>query len=354
MKILILALSGIGDALMFTPALHLMRKALPDAQIDALVMLGGVKDIYERNSDINSVIFYEFMKKGLPASMKFLSFLRKKYDASINVYPSNRKEYNVINYLIGAGKRAGVRYLRMDGQNFGRLNNIRITEDDSLHNVQENIKLVSKLIGKEFIEEPPLQFHLWEEDLAYAREYLSELKIENNQLVIGLHPGCATLKNHEKRRWEPEKFSALADKLIRKYNCTILLFGGPEEEGLKKNIASMINHKAVNVVSTKNLAQTAAVMKRCNLFVTNDSSLMHVAASLQLKIVAVIGPTSPAYIHPWKTEYKIASLYLDCAPCFKYSPRPLICFRDDVKFKCIKELEVDLVYSKVTGLLDNN
>jgi ADP-heptose:LPS heptosyltransferase len=99
MKILILALSGIGDALMFTPALRLMRKALPDAQIDALVMFGGVKDIYERNPDLNSVIFFEFMKRGVPQSIKFLSALRNKYDASINVYPANRKEYNMINYL---------------------------------------------------------------------------------------------------------------------------------------------------------------------------------------------------------------------------------------------------------------
>jgi heptosyltransferase II len=351
MKILILALSGIGDALMFTPALRLMRKSLPDAQIDALVMIGGVRDMYERNPDINKVIFFEFMKKGLPSSLKFLSGLRNKYDASINVYPSNRKEYNVINYLIGAKKRAGIRYLRMDRKNFGRLNNVRITEDDTLHNVQENILLVSKLTGLTFNEEPPLQFHLNDDDRNYAKEYLLKENIGSGEFITGFHPGCATLKNHDKRRWEPEKFSELANRLIERYNGRVLIFGGPEEEGLKNNIASMAGNQKVTVVSTRNLAQTAAIMKRCNLFVTNDSSLMHTAAAMQLKTVAVIGPTNPAYIHPWKTDYRIASLYLDCAPCFKYSPRPLICFRDDVKFKCIKELEVDLVLSKVKELI---
>jgi heptosyltransferase II len=351
MKILILALSGIGDALMFTPALHLMRRELPDAQIDALVMFGGVKDMYERNPDINSVIHYEFIKKGLPASMKFLSGLRKKYDVSINVYPSNRKEYNVINYLIGAEQRGGVRYLRMDRQNFGRLNNVRITEDDTLHNVQENIRLVSKLISKELNEEPPLYFYLNNEDEHFAEDYSLKLGIGNNEFVTGFHPGCATLKNHEKRRWEPEKFALLAGKLIKEHKSKILIFGGPEEDGLKNNIASMINDDAVTVVSTGNLAQTAAVMKKCSIFVSNDSSLMHVAAAMKLKTVAIIGPTNPAYIHPWKTEYRIASLYLDCAPCFIYSPRPLICFRDDVEFKCIKELDVELVYAKVKELI---
>jgi len=81
--------------------------------------------------------------------------------------------------------------------------------------------------------------------------------------------------------------------------------------------------------------------------VSNDSSLLHVASALKLKVVGIIGPTSTNYIHPWSTEYKIASLYLDCSPCFIYSPKPLTCKRDDVQFKCIKELNVDLVFNSV-------
>jgi ADP-heptose:LPS heptosyltransferase len=131
----------------------------------------------------------------------------------------------------------------------------------------------------------------------------------------------------------------------------ILIFGGPEEEELKNKIAALSDNHAVKTVSTKNLGQTAAIMKRCDLFVSNDSSLMHVASALQLKTVAVIGPTNPSYIHPWKTDYRIASINIECAPCFIYSPRPLICFRDDVQFKCIKDLDVNLVYNKVLELL---
>lgn len=351
MKILILALSGIGDALMFTPALHLMRKELPDAQIDALVMFRGVKDLYERNPELNSVIHFEFMKEGLAASLLFLKKIRGNYDASINVYPSNRREYNVINFLIGAAKRAGVKYLRADKKNLGGLNNIRITEDDRLHNVQENINLVSALLNKKFTEEPPLQIFFRDDDINFADEYLSSLGIKDDEKVIGFHPGCATLKNHIKRRWEPEKFATLAGKLLKDNICSrILIFGGPDENELKEKIAKLADNDSIKVVDTGNLVQTAAVMKRCNAFVSNDSSLMHIASALKLRTVAIIGPTNPAYIHPWKTEYRIASLYLDCAPCFIYSPRPLICFRDDVKFKCIKELEVDMVYDKIIEL----
>ncbi len=351
MKILILALSGIGDALMFTPAITLLRKALPNAQIDAVVMFKGVKDMYERNDELNNIYHFDFIKEGSPKSLLFVLSLRGKYDASVNVYPSNRKEYNIINFLIGAKKRAGVKYLRQNSQNLGGLNNVRITENDSLHNVQENILLCEKLLNTKFNEEPPLSFPLTTEDESFAKDYAKQNNIMEDDLIIGFHPGSATLKNHKNRRWEPEKFAELGKRLIENKKAKILIFGGPEEKLLKERIENEIDSEKVISVNTSNLAQSAAIMKRCDVFVSNDSSLMHVASAMQLKVVAIIGPTNPNYIHPWKAEHKIVTLNLDCAPCFFYSPKPLICYRKDLLFKCIKELDVEMVEQAVIGFL---
>ena len=125
------------------------------------------------------------------------------------------------------------------------------------------------------------------------------------------------------------------------------MFGWPEEEELKSSIHSMIDSDNSIIIKAENFLQSIAIMKRCNVFVTNDSALMHVASALGLKVIAIIGPTNPHYIHPWKTEHKIISLNLDCAPCFFYSPKPLTCSRTDVQFKCVKELGVDLVYNNI-------
>jgi heptosyltransferase-2 len=92
-------------------------------------------------------------------------------------------------------------------------------------------------------------------------------------------------------------------------------------------------------------------MNSCGVFITNDSSQMHIAAALGLKVIAIIGPTNPRYIHPWKTEHKIITLNLDCAPCFFYSPSPLICSRNDLQFKCIKELTVEMVFTAAGQIL---
>lgn len=353
MKILVNALSGIGDALMFTPSLKLLRKAYPDSEIHALVMYKAVEDFYGRNPNISNIILFDFLSEGLIKSLKFIFSLRGNYDISINVYPSNRKEYNVINYLIGAKRRVAVKYLRKDFQNLGFLNNTRIIENDSLHNVQTNLKLCEKLTVQMLAEEAALDLPLIQSDFDFAAAFLKDKKINADDLVIGFHPGSAILKNHAKRRWEPEKFAKLGRKLIESNKAKILIFGGPTEDELKETILKQINLPNAFSVSSHNLAESAAVMKRCNIFVTNDSSLMHIASALQLKVVAIIGPTNPNYIYPWKTEHKIVSLNLDCAPCFIYSPRPLICSRNDVKFKCIRELDVDRVYSAIIEFLNS-
>ncbi len=351
MKILVIALSGIGDALMFTPSLKLLKKNLPGAEIDALVMYHGAKEIYDSNPNLSQVIYFNFVEEGAIKSIKFLLQLRKKYDATINVYPSNRKEYNIISFVIGARKRAGVVYLRKDESNFGFLNNVRVLENDNVHNVQTNIKLSEALIGQKFSEELPLDFPISEQEDKSSENYLNETGIGENELVVGFHPGCATLKNHIKRRWEPEKFAELGRKLIDNHSARILIFGGPEEKDLKEKIFSLIGSDKAVVVNAGSLTQSTAIMKRCNAFVTNDSSQMHIAAALGLKVVAIIGPTNQKYIYPWKTEYDIISLNLDCSPCFFYSPKPLICTRTDVKFKCIKELTVDMVYTSVLNYI---
>ncbi|WP_337864787.1 glycosyltransferase family 9 protein [Ignavibacterium sp.] len=359
MKILILALSGIGDALMFTPALRLLKQGLPESQIDVLVMFGGAKEIFRNNPNINNVIHFNFLKEGAFKSLKFVLSLRNKYDAIVNVYPSNRKEYNLISLLIGAKHRVAAEYLRMNRENLGWLNNITVKEDDSMHNVQTNIRMIEKLIEKVAhkkinfydAEEINLELNFGEDDLNFAENFLSEKKISSKDLVIGFHPGCATLKNHIKRRWEPEKFSLLANKLIDKYSAKILVFGGPEESELKKEVRNNIQSENALEIETGTLLQSAAIMKRCNLFITNDSALMHIASALQLPVVAIIGPTNTNYIHPWKTKHTIASLKLECSPCFFYSPRPLSCKRDDVKFKCIKELSVDLVFAEANKFI---
>ena len=351
MKILINALSGIGDALMFTPALSILKKELPNSKIDALVMFKGVKDLYESLDEIDDIFYHDMINSSKISNLNYLFKLRKNnYDISINVYPSNRIEYNMVNLLIGAPKRSGVKYIRRDKLNLGFLNNYRVKENDDLHCVEENIKQIEKLLNIKIDKIPSLNFPISEEDQYFADQYLENTEIDTDDLVIGIHAGCSVLKNHINRRWTPDKFAELINGLIEKKNAKVLLFGGPDENELKADIVSQVGSTQLINVETKNLRETAAVIKRSDIFVTNDSGLMHIAAALDRKIVPIIGPTNENFIHPWRTEYKTASLNLECAPCFYYSPKPLTCSRRDVKFKCLKELSVEQVFNLVAEM----
>ncbi len=346
MKILVNALSGIGDALMFTPAIKKIKTDIPAAEIDALVMYKGVEDIYKNLPELSKTIYFDFPNRSYAESLNFVLRLRNRYDASINVYPSNRKEYNLISLLIGAKKRLAVKYLHGDFSNFGFLNSPRVEESFTLHNVEENIRMAELLTGRKADSIAPLQFILAKSDAEFADQFVKRNGIQEGDLVIGFHPGCSPLKNHTKRRWDPKNFAHLGVKLISQTGAKILLFGGKDEQYLKDEICTAINSAEAISVNTSSISETAAVMKRCSLFITNDSSLMHVAAAMKLNVLALIGPTNINFIHPWQTEYEIASLGLDCAPCFYYSPKPLSCSRKDLKFKCVKELSVDQVFEK--------
>jgi heptosyltransferase-2 len=354
MRILVIALPGIGDALLVTPAIALTKQFIPESQIDVMVMFKSAEEIFKRNKNVDKVYYFDFMKEGVFKSLRFVRGLHGKYDATVNVYPSNRAEYNVINFLIGAKNRAAVKYLRMDFRNLGFLNNIKNTENDQLHNVQENIKLFGELLGTEFSEEPDIEFPLLDDEREYAKRFCAQKGIENKDVVIGFHPGGSTLKNHINKRWQPEGFSELGDMLIKKLNAQILVFGGPEEQELRDRITKKISSPFAISVNTQTFGQSAALIERCDVFISNDSSLVHLASALKRKTILITGPINSVYTRPWNTDYRIASLYLDCSPCFVYSPRPLACSRTDVKFKCLKELTVELVYQKTVQLLAQN
>lgn len=350
MKILVLALSGLGDALMFSPALKLLRARYPEAQIDLLAMFKGVEELYARNPDVSQTMYRDFLGANPFASLFFvLGLRRKKYDVSINVYPANRWPYNVISRIIGAPKRLGHCYNHLSGRSLNMLNNVRVREDDHRHNVEENLRLVRLLGVGETTEAGPLQVHLTVEDRAAGAQWFRDHGIGSNDFVVGFHAGSALFKNHIRRRWAPEKFAGLGARLASEGLAKILLFGGPEEYELNERINAMMNGAGI-VVKTPTLMSSVSIMERCSVFVVNDSGLMHIAAGLRLPIVTIFAYTNPRFVHPWQTEYRIIRRELECSPCFYYSPRPASCRWREDRWRCITHIGVEEVYDAVITL----
>ncbi len=352
MKILINALSGNGDALMFSPALRLLKEKLPDTKIDMLVMFKSVGEMYSQNPALDKIHFIDFLKQPKLRSLKEVRDLKKnEYDYSINVYPANRFEYNLVNSFLGAKKKIAHHYSHSDFSSGEFFNDILINEVKDRHNVLQNLDLIKPIVTVIDEDAGPMEIFTNETDESNAGEWTKENNLEDRYLV-GFHPGSSVLKNHIHKRWDSNKFAELGKKLINNYNAKILLFGNEFE--LNDEINSLMNNEAV-FSSTNNYMDSIVRMKHCKLFVSNDTAFMHSAAALQIPTVGIFAYTNYKELYPWKTKNVIVRKELECSPCFYNSPKPVNCiFKGNEEFKCMKMIEVNEVYEAVRRLAGDN
>ncbi|MGA2667893.1 MAG: glycosyltransferase family 9 protein [Ignavibacteria bacterium] len=350
MRILINALSGIGDAVMFSPALSVLKKHLPNSQIDMLAMFSQVRDIYRSNRNLNRIFFIDFLHQSKVKSIRELLAIRKnKYDVSINVYPSNRKEYNLLNRFIGAKRRPATKYDHFSFSNYDFLNNALTHEIKDRHNVLENFELI-KLIIKDAVEQELCGYdiNVGIDDEVHATEYLID-NLLVDKFLVGFHAGSATFKRHINKRWDKDKFIELAKKLHERYMAQILLFGTEKDvnEYIYKPIESFTYIPEVN-----NIMHTIALMEKCKLFISNDAALMHIASGLHIPTVAIFAYTNYKELHPWKSEHVVVRKDLECSPCFFNSPKSVNCiYTGEDEFKCIKKLEAEEVLEGAEKLI---
>jgi len=342
MKLLINALSGIGDALMFSPTLESLKTNCPDVQIDFLVMYKSVKELYENNPHINNIYYIDLIKQSKLKSIKEIFDLRKNiYDYAINIYPSNRFEYNLLNFLIGSKNRLSFRYIHSNILRFEFLNTHLIAEKKDIHNVLQNLEIVKLLCRNNDIEGSKMDIYFSEETDKLAKEWIDKNNL-NNRLIVGIHAGSSTIKNHINKRWQNSKYSDLGKKLVSEFNAHILLFGNEVE--LNNEICKDIGIQCT-VVNTKYFMDSVAIMKYCKIFVSNDTAFLHCASALSIPIVAIFGYTNFNELYPWKTKHIIVRKQLECSPCFYNSPKPASCFwKGTEKFKCMKTIEVNEVF----------
>lgn len=306
MKILIISLSGAGDILMTLPLLNELRKAYPTWKIDYLVMQGEIsRDIIKNNTEIDKVIYFNFMKEGALKSVLFCRKLKKeKYDISITSYPQARVHYSVISRLINAKKRIGFSYqshgLDMNSLFFTDL----IKEDFSSHVVENNLRVLEVLGIKRKIKIPRLTFKLDKKDIEFAKLFFKKNKI-NKSVVI--HPGSGTTKNFILKRWPKERFSELCREIYKKTKAKIILAGGKDEKELKEEIikkSGLKENKEIFNLEAE-IGKIAAIIKKSKLVIANDTILGHIAAAVGTRIIGIFGPTSWENTAPFTKKREI-------------------------------------------------
>lgn len=304
MKILVIAMAGIGDALIATPLIHELRTNFPDAAIEALVLWPGAKDLLGNNPHLNRVYQKNLINCGKMEAMRFLWSLRKnRYDISINVHPQSRMHYRVVSRIIGAPIRISHEYdcfNRLDR----RLANRVLRQDYSRHSVENNFDILPLLGAKLKLPKHEMEIFLTPDEEKFADEFLMKNRLIGKK-ILGVHVGSGGTKNLPLKRWPLKNYAGLSRKLNKERpDIHILLFGGPEEAKDHKVVLAQSNRDLTLEAKTQNLRQTAALMERCDAFLSVDTALMHIAAAIKIPNQIVIeaptlNPTNLPYGNPY-------------------------------------------------------
>jgi len=337
-RVLIFCLSGLGDAILASPAIAALA-AQPDRfKLTLLTMFGSVTE-YLRDQQFTDDVRLE----KLLGMSKFTIFQsaralrRERFDISIVPYAMNRLGYNVFSRVVNARQRIGFRYQRQPVINLPGLNQIVLDEDPALHAVEENLRWATLLTGQKNLTDD-----LCYRNQADATAYLRQHGLDAAAPLIGIHAACNSLKNQHRRCWPAFQFGEFIRQFSRERpGARFLLFEGPTDTEINTTLlaATAEARGAVNVAKMLPMRLVAALIRRCHLFVSNDSGLMHTAAACKVPTVAIYGPTNPVWDRPWKTEAIIVTRRLPCSPCFYYSSRPLDCVAK-LDYACVRDLPV--------------
>jgi len=335
-NILIRGTNWIGDVVMTLPAITAVREAYPEARISILVK-PWVADLLRISPDVDEVIVYERpgVHEGLGGLFRLVRELKtKKFDMAILL--QNAIEAAIIAWLARIPVRAGY---NTDGRGiFLTHSAIRSKEILRVHQVEYYLGMLKALglgAGRKDV-----RLLIGEEEKAFSDRILKERGIAEASLLIGLAPGATY---GPAKRWYPERFASVADRLIERFSARVLLFGSAGDHEVARSIQGKARNALVDLTGETTLREAISLIARCRLFVSNDSGLMHVAGALGTPTVAIFGSTNPLTTSPVGQKSIVITKNVDCSPCLKET-----CPTD---FICMDLITTDEVYNTAVALL---
>jgi len=348
---------GIGDVLFSTPLLRNLRDNFPQAKIYYLCNK-RTAPLLKTHPLIEKVFVYERdefvaeQKKSFFALIlkyrRFISEIRKeRIECAIDL--SLNTQFGFFAFLAGIKERYGLDY-KNRSRFLTRKFRIKGFVDKHVADYYlDTLKLMGIPVKRRNLEVYP--------DLACeerAKLFLKEHGITDERLVIGIAPcgGEAFGSNNYFKRWPAENFSLLIDRLVEAYRAKVFIFAGPKEKDDVTGIMSSLKHKEeVFAFPDSSLGETAALVERCRLFISNDTGILRFADSLNKKIVAFYGPIDEKVYGTYPAQdgrVIILKKDLPCRPCYR-NFRIQACNRDR---ECLKSISVDEAFAAARQLLD--
>jgi len=338
-RILIVRTDRIGDVLLSTPVIKAFRDNYPFAYIAMIVSPYG-KTVVEDNPYLDEVIVYdkEGKHKSWLGSFWFVHGLRKKkFDVAVILHPTNR--VHLVSFFSRIPRRIG--YDRKCG--FLLTDKIKHTKQlGEKHELEYALDLV-RYLGIE-PKEKNIFLALKPESEAWAEELLKQKGIRKTDKLLAIHPAASC----PSKIWPNERFAGVADRLIEKYGFKVLVISGPKDLALSANAIKHMRHPAIDLSAKTSVSQLASILKRCHLFISNDSGPVHIASAVGTPVISIFGRgqkgLSPLRWGPTGKKGKFLHKNIGCIECLAHN-----CIKG---FACLKAITVDDVVTAVDSLLD--
>ena len=327
-KILIAGPAWVGDMVMAQSLFITLKQREHPVEIDVLAPAWS-NPILARMPEVRGVINLPVGHGELGLVNRYKlgkSLVPKKYDQAI-ITPRSYKSA-LVPFFAKAKQRTGYR----GEMRYGVINDIRDLDKNILKKtVQRYVALGLDENLRQPISTP---FPKLSVDKNNLQRLLSELKLNLDKSVIALLPGA---EYGEAKRWPTQYYADLVDKLIEQ-GLQVWILGSDKDTAAAKLIAK--GNKAINLCGKTRLEDSIDLLSVCKSAVTNDSGLMHIAAAVDIPLVAIYGSSTPDYTPPLTNKAKIQYLGLECSPCFKR-----VCPLGHTN--CLIEIKPDAIFQSV-------
>ena len=304
-RILVVAPSWVGDAVLTHPLLVRLKERDPGASIDVLGPPWALP-VFRRMPQVAAVLTLPFGHGDLKLGE------RRRFGRSLAAYDQaivlpNSFKSALVAWHAGIPLRTGYR-----GEfRYGLLNDVRALDPDAVPLMAERFAALAQPRGEALrrpVPEPRLAV-----DTAARDAALAKFGLVRDRPVAAFAPGA---EYGPAKRWPPEHFAALAGELLAR-GFQVWLFGSGKDTEATRRIVELTGGACVDLAARTTLDEAIDLLSCARQVVSNDSGLMHIAAALDRPLAALFGSSSPGFTPPLSAHARVISLHLDCSPCFQ-------------------------------------
>lgn len=338
-RLLVVRLDRIGDVVLSTPVLTVLRRRFPHLFL-AMMVRPPCLELVRGHPDVDEVIEYdkEGLHHGVAATLRFARRLRTyDFDTALILHPTNRSHW--IARLAGIPVRIGY------DRKAAWLLTHRVPhrkQEGAQHEAAYTLEPLA-LFG---ITPPPPQpvIPVREEAVARVTQLLTQAGVAPEAALVAVHPSASCVS----KRWMPERFAQVADRLITERGVAVCVVAGREDASVARQMVQAMRQPAVNFAGGLSIGELAALLARCRLLLSNDSGPVHIAAAVGTPVVDIFGRNqrglSPLRWGPLGEGHVVLHKEVGCVTCLAH--------HCDIQFLCLTSLETAEVYQAAAAVLD--